>query len=78
MSHAWHSFLYVTLRYHEHKTLPGRVRFTWKNNIKILLKEIGWDGANWINLAQDRYQWRVIVKTIMNIRVLITGNFFSS
>jgi hypothetical protein len=39
------------------------------NNIKIVVREIGWDGMGWIDLAQDRDQWRVIVNTIMNIRV---------
>jgi hypothetical protein len=44
----------------------GRPRRRWENNIK--LREIRFDGANWIRLAQDRVQWRV-VNTIMNLRV---------
>jgi hypothetical protein len=39
------------------------------DNIKIDLKEIGWDGGDWIDLAQDRDQWRALVKAIMNLRV---------
>jgi hypothetical protein len=31
--------------------------------------EIGWDGMDWINLAQDREQWRALVNTVMNLRV---------
>jgi hypothetical protein len=38
----------------------------WVDNIKIDLREIGWE---WIDLAQDRDQWRAIVNTVMNIRV---------
>jgi hypothetical protein len=37
--------------------------------IKINLKEIGWDGMDWIDLAQDRNQWRALVNTVMNLRV---------
>jgi hypothetical protein len=38
-------------------------------NIKIDLSEIGWDGGDWIDLAQDRNQWRALVRTVMNLRV---------
>jgi hypothetical protein len=33
------------------------------------LREIGWDGLDWIDLAQDRDQWRALVNTVMNLRV---------
>jgi hypothetical protein len=33
------------------------------------LREIGWDGVDWIELAQDRDQWRALVNTVMNLRV---------
>jgi hypothetical protein len=39
------------------------------DNNKIGLREIGWDGVDWINLAQDREQWRALVNTVMNLRV---------
>jgi hypothetical protein len=32
------------------------------------LREIGWDGMDWIDLAQDRDQWRALVNTVMNLR----------
>jgi hypothetical protein len=38
-------------------------------NIKMDLREIGWDGVDWIELAQDRDQWRALVNTVMNLRV---------
>jgi hypothetical protein len=39
----------------------------WVNNIKIYLREIEWDAVDWINLAQDRDQWRALVNTVMNL-----------
>jgi hypothetical protein len=39
------------------------------DNIKIYLREIGWDGVEWVDLVQDREQWRALVNTVMNIRV---------
>jgi hypothetical protein len=39
------------------------------NNIKMDLREIGWNGMDWIDLAQDRDQWRALVNTVMNLRV---------
>jgi hypothetical protein len=41
----------------------------WEDNIKMDLREIGIDGANWIRLAQDRVQWRASVNTVMNLLV---------
>jgi hypothetical protein len=39
------------------------------DNIKMDLREIGWDGIDWIDLAQDRDQWKALVNTVMNHRV---------
>jgi hypothetical protein len=41
----------------------------WVDNIKIDLREIGWDGMDWIDLAQDRDKWKALVNTVMNLRV---------
>jgi hypothetical protein len=46
-----------------------RPRRRWEDNIKLDLREIGIDGANWIQLAQDRVQWQACVNTVMNLRV---------
>jgi hypothetical protein len=53
----------------EFKRLVGRPRRIWEDNIKMDLREIGIDGANWIQIAQDRIQWRAFVNTVMNFRV---------
>jgi hypothetical protein len=47
----------------------GRPIRRWVDNIKIDLTEIGWDCMDWIDLAQDRDQWRALVNTAMNLRV---------
>jgi hypothetical protein len=39
------------------------------DSIKIDLREIGWDGMDWIDLAQDRGKWRILVNMVMNHRV---------
>jgi hypothetical protein len=44
----------------------GRPRRRWVGNIKIDLRQIGWDDIDWIDLAQDRDQWRALVKAVMN------------
>jgi hypothetical protein len=46
-----------------------RPRRRWVNNIKIDLREIGWGGLDWIDLAQDMDQWSALVNTVMNLRV---------
>jgi hypothetical protein len=47
----------------------GRPRRSWVDNIKMDLREIGWDGVDWVDLAQDRDHWRDLVNTVMNLRV---------
>jgi hypothetical protein len=46
-----------------------RRRRRWEDNIKMDLREIGIDGANWIRLAQDRVKWRAFVNTVVNLQV---------
>jgi hypothetical protein len=53
----------------EGKRPLGRPRRRWVDNIKIDLREVGWDGGDWIDLAQDRDQWRALVKAVMKLRV---------
>jgi hypothetical protein len=47
----------------------GRPRCRWVDNIKINLREIGWDGVDWIDMAHNRNQWRALVNTVLNLQV---------
>jgi hypothetical protein len=51
------------------KRALGRPRRRWVDNIKMDLREIEWDGMDWIDLAQDRDQWRALVNTVINLRI---------
>jgi hypothetical protein len=53
----------------EGKRPLGRPGCRWVDNIKIVLRGVDWDGVDWIDLAQDRVQWRALVNTVMNLRV---------
>jgi hypothetical protein len=55
-----------------------RSRRRWVDKIKIDLREIGWDGMDSINLAEDRDQWRALVNTVMNLRVPYNAGKFLS
>jgi hypothetical protein len=57
----------------------GRPRRRWVDNIKMNLTERGWGCMDWINVAQNRDQWRALVNTVMNLRVPYNAvNFLSS
>jgi hypothetical protein len=47
----------------------GRPMCRWEDNIKMNLREIGINGANWIQLAQGRVQWQAFVNTVINLQV---------
>jgi hypothetical protein len=47
----------------------GRPRHRWEDNIKTDLREVGWEGIDWIDLAQDRDRWLALVYTVMNLWV---------
>ena len=47
----------------------GRHRRRWEDNIEMDLQEVGCGGMDWIELAQDRDRWRVLVAEVMNLRV---------
>jgi hypothetical protein len=53
----------------EGKRPLGRPRRRWVDKIKMDFNEIGCHGRDWINLAQDRDQWRALVSTVMNLQV---------
>jgi hypothetical protein len=53
----------------EGKRPLGRPRRRWEDNIKMVLRKMGLGGMDWIDLAQERDQWRALVNTAMNLRV---------
>jgi hypothetical protein len=53
----------------EGKRPLGRPRRRWMDNIKKDLLEMGVGVVDWIGLAQDRYRWRALVNSVMNLRV---------
>jgi hypothetical protein len=53
----------------EGKRPLGRPRRRWIDNIKIDLLKIGLNVVDWIGLAQDRYSWRALLNSVMNLRV---------
>jgi hypothetical protein len=53
----------------EGKRPLGRPRSRWEDNIKMDLRDIGIDEANWIRLAQHTVRWRAFVSTVINLRV---------
>jgi hypothetical protein len=57
------------VRKSEGKTPLGRPRRRCADNIKMDIPEIEWGGMDWIDLGQDRDQWRPLVNTEMNLRV---------
>jgi hypothetical protein len=53
----------------EGKRPLGRRRRRWKDNIKMDIQEVGGGGGNWMELAQNRDKWRILVSTVKNLRV---------
>ena len=47
----------------------GRPRRRWEDNIRMKLEEIGINAGNWVDSAQDRNYWRVLVNAALNLRV---------
>ena len=53
----------------EGKRPLGRPRSRREDNIKMNLREVGCDPGEWMDLAEDRDQWRAYVRAVMNLRV---------
>jgi hypothetical protein len=53
----------------EGKRPLGGPRRRWVDNINMDLEEIGWDGVDWIGVAQDRNRWRALVNSVLNLLV---------
>ncbi|KAJ4446835.1 hypothetical protein ANN_13533 [Periplaneta americana] len=69
MSESRNAYIVLVGRPEEKRPL-GRPRRRWEDNIKMDLREVGYDGRDWINLAQDRDQWRAYVRAAVNLRIV--------
>jgi hypothetical protein len=52
----------------EGKRPLGSPRLRWNDNIKMDLQEVGFEGMDWIDVAQNRDRLRALVNTVMNLR----------
>jgi hypothetical protein len=59
-----------------HKILVGKPRCRWEDNIRMDLREMGWEGVDWNHLAQDWDQWRAFVKHGIELPCSIKGEEF--
>jgi hypothetical protein len=62
----------------EGKRPLGRPKCRWVDTIKMDRKEIRWDGVDWIDMTQDRDQWRALVYTVLNLQVPYNAENFLS
>jgi hypothetical protein len=65
---------------YERKRPLGRPRHRWEDNTRMDLREVGWEGVDWMDVAQDRDQGRALVDTVMKLWVVPqnAGNFMTS
>jgi hypothetical protein len=59
----------TSVGYPEAKRPLGRPKHRWEDNIRMDLREIGWQGVNWILLALDRDWWQAVLNIVMNHQV---------
>jgi hypothetical protein len=59
----------ILLRKPKGKRLLGRPRYRWEDNIRMNLREIGWEGVDWKYLTQNKDQWQALMNMIMNLQV---------
>jgi hypothetical protein len=58
---------YISVGTHKGKRPLKISRFGWENNIEMDLKQVVYEGVDWILLAQNRNNWRALVNTIMKL-----------
>jgi hypothetical protein len=66
----------VSVEKSEEKSLVEKPRHRWEVGIRVDLREIDWEGVEWIHLAQNTDRWRAVVNAVMNLRVLPPRSLF--
>ena len=68
---AWRQTIYLFSVFDNHTDNVTYVipRRKWEDNIRINLQEVGSEGMDWIELAQDQDRWRALVNAVMNLRI---------
>jgi hypothetical protein len=57
----------ILVRKPDRKRQLQNLKHIWEDNIRLNLRETGWEGVDWINLAQDRFHWQVLVNMEINL-----------
>jgi hypothetical protein len=66
----------ILVRIPEGKRLLKKPRHKWEDNIRMDVRESGWENVEWIHLVQDRYELQALVNVVMNLQVSYeVGNF---
>jgi hypothetical protein len=73
-----HTSIWLLVGKPQGKISQGRISLTWEDNIKTVLREIGWGVIDWIKLAEDRDQRRDPVNTEIKLWVLQNIRKFAS
>jgi hypothetical protein len=63
----------VLIRRPEGKRALERPPYRWEVNIRMDLREIGWENVDWIHLVQDRNQWQALVNTYESLGSMKVG-----
>jgi hypothetical protein len=64
-----HTSLRLPANLSKEELLMGSPRRRWLDNMKMDLREIGWDDMDWIDVAQSRGQWKALVNPVIYLRV---------
>jgi len=59
----------IFFRKPEGKRPLGISRLWWEDNIRMDLRDIGWKSVDWMQVTQDRNQWRALLNMVMKLRV---------
>jgi hypothetical protein len=68
----------ILVRIPEGKIPRGRPRRRWKDNIRIVFREVRWKCVDWVHLTLDRYQWKGLLNMVMYLGHFLTEGLLAS